>query len=86
MKRNFRLAFNALEKIGAPVFENADTERDGNFRISAENNVDETWASYWAITHSDLDNGVNRKITSILRRYGLFSEWQNAACLSVWEA
>ena len=36
MKANYRKAFNALKKIGAPVLETAETERDGNFGISGE--------------------------------------------------
>lgn len=36
MKANYRRAFNALKKIGAPVFETIETQRDGNFGISGE--------------------------------------------------
>lgn len=36
MKRQYIKAFNELKKIGAPVFQNADTEAYGGFGISGE--------------------------------------------------
>ena len=86
MKRNYRNAFNALEKIGAPVF-----ERDDRLFISAEDNCDEMWADYYAMGDGyscggALDDfGVNNKINAILGKFGLFAEWQNPGCLAVCE-
>jgi hypothetical protein len=84
MKQNFRKAFNALEKIGAPVFEN----EDGMF-ISGEDNCDEIWADYYDCMHWAHDGwlfGVNGKINKILDKYGLFAEWVNPGLLGVYEA
>ena len=80
MKRNYRNAFNALEKIGAPVF-----ERDDCLFISAESNYDEIWADYYDRYGSLDDFGVSKKINAILDKYGLFAEWQNPGCLAVCE-
>ena len=82
MKRKFRYAFNALEKLGCPVFENADTLGYGNFKISAEENTgDNFWADYW------FDCGfISPLIIAVLRKHGLYAEWDNPGCLSVWEA
>jgi hypothetical protein len=44
MKRNFRKAFNALKKIGAPV-----TECNGGFIISEEKYYHRIWDDYWDI-------------------------------------
>jgi hypothetical protein len=46
MKANYRKAFNALEKIGAPVREGG-WSRDEGFRISAEDNYPIVWADYY---------------------------------------
>jgi len=85
MKRNYRTAFNQLQKIGAPVFEN----EDGVF-ISAEDNVDETWADYWMMGQAACslldDFGVNHKINAVLEKHGFFAEWQNPGRLAVCEA
>ena len=85
MKRNYRNAFNALEKIGAPLIDHGGDE----FYISAENNVNEIWADYYMMGYpacSMLDDfGVNHKINAILDKYGLFAEWQNPGCLAVCE-
>ena len=84
MKRNHRLAFNALKKIGAPVYERSDIE---NFQISAEGlrsdaykgyNPDEAWASYWDSCY------INPLIEAILKRYGLHAEWINAGEIGVY--
>ena len=89
MKRNHRLAFNALKKIGAPVYERSDIE---NFQISAEGiygeyDRDTIWADYYDGRNiPDWEFGVNPLITETLRKYGLFAEWQNPAQLTVWEA
>jgi len=88
MKRNYRNAVKALEKIGAPVIDHGGDE----IYISAENNIDEIWADYYAMGDGytcggQLDDfGVNKKIGAILSKYGLFAEWQNPGCLAICEA
>lgn len=84
MKRNYRNAYNALKKIGAPLIDHGGDE----FYISAENNVDEIWADYYmmGMGNSFVDDfGVNKKIGAILDKHGLFAEWQNPGCLAVCE-
>jgi len=87
MKRNYKNAYDALEKIGCPVFESVDCP--GRFMISAEENYDEVWADYYDCMHWEHDGslfGVSGKINKILDKYGLFAEWQNPGCLTVCEA
>jgi len=88
MKRNHRLAFNALKKIGAPVYERSDIE---NFQISAEGiygdyDRDTIWADYYDGRNiPDWEFGVNPLITNILRKYDLHAEWINPGELGVYE-
>jgi hypothetical protein len=88
MKRNHRLAFNALKKIGAPVYERSDIE---NFQISAEGiygeyDRDTIWADYYDGRNlPDWDFGINPLITDTLRKYGLHAEWINAGEIGVYE-
>lgn len=88
MKRNYRNAVKALEKIGAPVIDHGGDE----IYISAESNIETVWADYYAMGDGytcggQLDDfGVNKKIGAILSKYGLFAEWQNPGCLAVCEA
>jgi hypothetical protein len=89
MTRKHRLAFNALRKIKAPVYERCDIE---NFQISAEHNFDPKygdtlWADYYEgdMMGSDWEFGVNPRITETLNKYGLHAEWINAGELGVYE-
>jgi len=88
MTRNHRLAFNALKKIGAPVYQRSDIE---NFQISAEGiageyDRDTLWADYYeGYRIPDWDFGINPKITEILSKYGLHAEWINAGEIGVYE-
>jgi len=88
MKRNHRLAFNALKKIGAPVYERSDIE---NFQISAEGiydyyDRDTVWADYYdGYRILDWEFGINPLITNTLRRYGLHAEWINAGEIGVYD-
>lgn len=93
MKRAHRLAFNALKKIGAPVYERSDLE---NFQISAEGLSSRTayegyrpdipWADYYEeIFMENWEFGINPLITDTLRRYGLHAEWINAGEIGVYE-
>jgi hypothetical protein len=83
MKPAAQKAFNELKKIGAPVIDRND---EGHFIISAEDNTDEViWADYYdgnQMSYCD-DFGVNKKITAILDKHGLFAEWVNPGFLSV---
>ena len=88
MKRDFRNAFNALKKIGAPVYERSDIE---NFQISAEGIMgeydrDTLWANYYD-GHSipDWEFGINPLITKTLAKYGLHAEWINPGEIGVYE-
>ena len=47
MQRNYKKAFTALKKLGAPVIEGDDYGDDKFFRISAEYNDDVVWADYY---------------------------------------
>jgi hypothetical protein len=85
MKRAYRNAFNALKKLGVPVREYR-TDED-NFWISAEESNSHQWCNYHdGYRIPDWEFGVHPAITSTLRKYGLFAEWQNPAQLSVWES
>jgi len=57
MKRQFRLAFNALKKIGVPVYVRDDM--DGRFGSSAEHPESYKWADYYADNRKDSEFGVN---------------------------
>jgi|TARA_R110001592_G_scaffold341348_2_gene630257 hypothetical protein len=87
MQRNYRTAFNALKKMGAPVIEGGYDGED-TFRISAEDNVSYTWADYYQMTDGDGTGymmGVSNKINDVLDASGLFAEWINPGVLGVWE-
>ena len=91
MERNLQNAFNALERMGAPVREDWDGRSD-TFIISAEDNSDEVWADYYGMSDGynyggALDDfGVNHRINAVLDRYGLMCEWINPGCLGVYRA
>lgn len=87
MSRNMRNAYRALKKLGAPVFTNTDNIQHGNFKISAEDNVDRVWADYYCEFGINRDNrtpGVDKDICDIMERYDLYLEWENAGCLTAW--
>jgi len=83
MKRTYLKAFNALKKIGVPVYEREDM--NGRFQISAEEPDSYKWANYYE-SPSSWGFGVNPKIDEILRKFGLFAEWINPGELGVYEA
>ena len=86
MTRNHRLAFNALKKIGAPVYE-SDIE---NFQISAEGiygdyDRDTCWADYYDGRNIPGWNfGINPLIDDILAKYDLHAEWINPGEIGVY--
>lgn len=85
MKRQFRLAYNALKKIGVPVYVRDDM--NGRFQISAEDPESYKWADYY---EGDMRPGwifgVNPQINEVLKKYQLFPEWINPGELGVYEA
>ena len=82
MKRPFRLAFNALQKLGVPVYVRDDM--DGRFQISAEEPDSYKWANYYE-SPSSWVFGVNPQVDATLGKYGLFSEWINPGELGVYQ-
>lgn len=85
MQAKYRNAYNALKKLGVPVFTNADHEDRGNFGISAEEPESFEFVNYYSMA-SDWVFGVSPVVENALRKYGLFAEWQNPGALSVHEA
>jgi hypothetical protein len=84
MKKQYRLAYNALKKLGVPVYERDDM--NGRFQISAEDAESYKWCDYYeGIYRDDWNFGVNPVIEKVLRKYGLHSEWINAGELGVYE-
>ena len=83
MKRNHRLAFNALTKMGVPLFERSDYP-DGFF-ISAEHENSYKWCDYYdGYRIPDWNFGVHPDIDATLRKYDLHCEWENPGCLGVY--
>ena len=84
MKKQYRHAYNALKKLGVPVYIRDDME--GRFQISAEEPDSHKWLNYYeGIYRDDWDFGVNPVIEKVLAKYGLHSEWINAGELGVYE-
>jgi len=83
MKRQFRNAYNALKKLGVPVYVRDDM--NGRFQISAEAPDSYKWADYYAYARDNWDFGVNPIVDKVLKKYGLFSEWINPGELGVYE-
>jgi hypothetical protein len=82
MKRPYRYAYNALKKMGVPVFIHRDDEN--TFDISAEDINSEMWVSYWS-PQPHWIFGVNPMVEQILRHWGLHAEWINPGHLRVYE-
>ena len=83
MKRTYIKAFNALKKIGVPVYVRDDM--DGRFQISAEEPESYRWANYYESPDSWIF-GVNPKIDDVLSKCGLYCEWINPGELGVYPA
>jgi hypothetical protein len=84
MKRKYIKAYNALKKLGVPVYVRDDM--DGRFQISAEEPDSFKWADYYeGDSHPNWIFGVNPKIDEVLGKFGLFSEWINPGELGVYE-
>lgn len=83
MKKQFQKAFNALQKMGVPVYVRDDM--DGRFQISAEEPESYKWCDYYAYNREDWDFGVNPVIDQVLAKSGLSSEWINPGELGVYQ-
>lgn len=84
MKRAYLKAYNALKKIGVPVYVRDDM--NGRFQISAEEPESYQWCDYWdGSRRPEWDFGVNPIVDKVLRKHGLFSEWINPGELGVYE-
>ena len=82
MKRDYRNAYNALKKLGVPVYVREDM--DGRFQISAEEPDSYLWCDYYAYNRYDWDFGVNPQLEAVLKKFGLHSEWINPGELGVY--
>jgi hypothetical protein len=82
MKRAYRNALNALNKLGVPTYQRSDME---HFAISAEDAESYKFCDYYAYMREDWEFGVSPVITNTLRKYGLHAEWINAGELGVYE-
>ena len=84
MKRKYIKAYNALKKLGVPVYVRDDM--DGRFQISAEEPDSFKWLDYHdGYRIPDWSFGVHPKIDNILHNCGLHAEWINAGELGVYE-
>jgi hypothetical protein len=83
MKRNYRTAYNALKKLGCPVFERSDYP--DHFLISAEEPESHQWADYYANYAQWDGEKTSPVLDKILRKNGLFAEWETSGCLIVCE-
>jgi hypothetical protein len=82
MKRNERTAFNALKKMGCPVFAPEGCDY-GAFIISAEDNSTDLWADYYQFAYGEF--GVKQEVCDLLRKNKLFCEWVNPGMLGVYQ-
>lgn len=83
MKRNLRNAYNAMKKIGAPVYDHGE---DDTFVISAEENYEDLWADYYeGYRIFNNQHMVNDKLAAILDKYGLWCEWYDCGSLRVYQ-
>ena len=83
MKRIYIKPFNALKKMGLPVYEHADD--DGNFSISSEEPSSSDWVNYYSDNQKWIF-GVHPMIEAKLKSYGVFAEWVNPGRLSIHKA
>jgi hypothetical protein len=82
MRANYRHAYNALKKLGVPVYVRDDM--DGRFQISAEEPNSYEWCSFYS-RNPEWDFGVNPAIEKVLSKYHLHSEWINGGELGVYD-
>lgn len=83
MKRNYRNALNALNKLGVPTYQRSDIE---TFQISAEEPNSYKFCDYYdGHNMPDWEFGVSPEIYETLAKYGLHAEWINAGELGVYD-
>jgi hypothetical protein len=80
MNSKARKCFNELQKAGCPVKEWYTDER-GHFWIDAEEPEAEEWLDYWRTSLCAGSDRLNR----ILKKHGLYFEWQNSAYAHVYD-
>jgi len=85
MKKPYRQAYQALKVMGVPVFVNEDHDKLGNFSINAEDPEGLRWADYYVSASHEWNFGVSPALEAVLAQFGLMCEWQNPACLGVYE-
>jgi hypothetical protein len=84
MKRDYRNAYNALKKLGVPLYQRSDME---NFGISAEDENSYLWCDYYeGYRMDDWIFGVNPAICDTLSKYNLHAEWINPAELGIYKS
>jgi hypothetical protein len=82
MNKKFQQAFDSLKTLGCPVFIRADNPK--GFYISTEHANSHNWADYYG----EFRGGYpweNPKIETVLSPLGLACDWENPACLIVFE-
>lgn len=84
MKQAHRHAYNALKKLGVPVFERADHKERGNFGISAEHAASREFVDYYSMNPNWMF-GVNPVVEAVLRKHRLMAEWANPGELTVYD-
>ena len=84
MQRIYIKAFNALKKLGVPVYEHGDD--NGNFSISAEVSGADQWVNYYDGYLLWNGESTNPALDSTLRQFGLYAEWVNPGRLAVYPA
>jgi len=74
-------AYTVLKRLGAPVFVRSD--RPDICALSAEDQGDDE--KLWAQYYNPHGPWVDPQVDLILTPLGLFSEWENPACLFFWD-
>ena len=82
MKKTHIKAYNALKKLGVPVYVHGDYEQ--GFDIDGEHPDSYLWLDYY--DRPEWAFGINPKIDEILTKHGLFAEWVNPAHARVYLA
>jgi hypothetical protein len=96
LPKHVRLAFNALVRLDAPVYNHGPDDGPEYFIIGAElrDDDDVLFADYYGKEIKEfIDNegvihhafGVRDDVHKILNKYNLFSEWMNPGQLGVYD-
>ena len=78
--KKFKIAVNALKKLNIPMF-----ERDGKVFVSAEDPESYKWVNYYADSRIWGGEKINPKLRQLLKKCGMYLEWENPGCLSIYE-